>query len=230
VTTRDDSGHEPGDVKSAGQNDEHDMKHTLISRAMVVAAAALLGWMAPARAVAQTTSTRPNVSATASTVAKPADYRLGPGDKIRIEVYKDLQLSQSAQVRPDGKITMPLIGDLTASDQTPIQLRNTITAALKEYMTNPSVTVIVVEVAVPAAYVMGEVKQPGAIQLQRDVTVLQALALAGGLSDFADANAIRVLRPKAGSVETITFRYKDALKGSAQSQMLLRPGDTVIVP
>jgi polysaccharide export outer membrane protein len=196
----------------------------------VVAIVALVGWVAPARAVAQTTSTRPNASATASTVAKPADYRLGPGDKIRIEVYKDLQLSQSAQVRPDGKITMPLIGDLTASDQTPIQLRNTITDALKEYMTNPSVTVIVVEVAVPTAYVMGEVKQPGAIQLQRDVTILQALALAGGLSDFADANAIRVLRPKAGAVETITFRYKDALKGSAQSLMMLRPGDTVIVP
>jgi polysaccharide biosynthesis/export protein len=206
------------------------MKHTSISRAVVVAIAALVGWAAPARAVAQTTSTRPNASATASTVAKPADYRLGPGDKIRIEVYKDLQLSQSAQVRPDGKITMPLIGDLTASDQTPIQLRNTITDALKEYMTNPSVTVIVVEVAVPTAYVMGEVKQPGAIQLQRDVTILQALALAGGLSDFADANAIRVLRPKAGAVETITFRYKDALKGSAQSLMMLRPGDTVIVP
>jgi polysaccharide biosynthesis/export protein len=205
------------------------MKQTLISRAVVVAIVALVGW-APARAVAQTTSTRPNATATAAPVNKPADYRLGPGDKIRIEVYKDLQLSQSAQVRPDGKITMPLIGDLTASDQTPIQLRNTITEALKEYMTNPSVTVIVVEVAIPTAYVMGEVKQPGAIQLQRDVTVLQALALAGGLSDFADADDIRVLRPKAGIVETIAFRYKDALKGSSQSQMMLRPGDTVVVP
>ncbi len=205
------------------------MKHTLIFRAVVVAIVAFVGWL-PAHAVAQTTSTRPNATATAAPVNKPADYRLGPGDKIRIEVYKDLQLSQSAQVRPDGKVTMPLIGDLTASDQTPIQLRNTITEALKEYMTNPSVTVIVVEVAVPTAYVMGEVKQPGAIQLQRDITVLQALALAGGLSDFADANDIRVLRPKAGTVETIAFRYKDALKGSSQSQMLLRPGDTVVVP
>jgi polysaccharide export outer membrane protein len=206
------------------------MKHTLISRALVIAVAALFGWMAPASALAQTTATRPNASATPAPLAKPTDYRLGPGDKIRIEVYKDLQLSQSAQVRPDGKITMPLIGDLTASDQTPMQLRNTITDALKEYMTNPSVTVIVVEVAVPTAYVLGEVKQPGAIQLQRDVTVLQALALAGGLSDFADADEIRVLRPKAGIVETIAFRYKDALKGSSQSQMMLRAGDTVVVP
>jgi len=86
-----------------------------------------------------------------------AEYRLGAGDKLRIEVYKDPQLSQSVQIRPDGKITMPLIGDLAAVDMTPIELRDRIAAALKEYVTNPTVTVIVVEAIASSVYGMGEV-------------------------------------------------------------------------
>src|SRR5262249_25450934 len=93
------------------------------------------------------------------------EYRLGPGDKLRIEVYKDPQLSQSVQVRPDGKITLPLIGDLDATNHTPIELRDTITTSLKEYVTNPTVTVIVVEALASQVYVMGEVTHPGTMQL-----------------------------------------------------------------
>src|SRR5436853_7780612 len=85
------------------------------------------------------------------------EYRIGAGDKLRVEVYKDPQLSQSVQVRPDGKITLPLVGDLEATNRTPIELRDTITTSLKEYMTNPVVTVIVVEATAAMAYVMGEV-------------------------------------------------------------------------
>lgn len=158
------------------------------------------------------------------------DYRLGAGDKLRIEVYKDLQLSQSAQIRPDGKITMPLVGDIMASGKTPAELRDVITTALKEYMTNPVVTVIVVEATVATAYVMGEVNQPGAVPLQRRVTVLQALALAGGLTEFAKSSDIHVLRDTGEGVEAIAFNYKDALKGSAEAQMYLRSGDTIVVP
>src|SRR5262249_35944532 len=95
--------------------------------------------------------------------ANAQDYHIGAGDKLRIEVYKDAQLSQSVQVRPDGKITLPLIGDLIATDQTTIELRDIITRQLKEYMTNPSVTVIVVEATAATAYVMGEVNHPGAV-------------------------------------------------------------------
>src|SRR5262245_5928192 len=138
------------------------------------------------------------------------EYRLGPGDKLRIEVYKDTQLSQSVQVRPDGKITMPLIGDLPAVDRTPIELRDTITQQLKEYMTNPSVTVIVVEATAATAYVMGEVNHPGAVTLQSGpLTVIQALAIAGGLKDFADTKNIRILRRTGGTVQTIPFNYKE---------------------
>jgi polysaccharide export outer membrane protein len=157
------------------------------------------------------------------------EYRLGPGDKLRIEVYKDAQLSQSLQVRPDGKITLPLIGDIEATGRTPIEMRDSITKSLKEYVTNPTVTVIVVEVTTPLAYVMGEVNHPGAVTLQGSLTIIQALALAGGLKDFADPKNIQVLRQTTSGVQTIAFNYKDALK-SPKTQIYLRPGDTVVVP
>ncbi len=157
------------------------------------------------------------------------DYRLGAGDKLRIEVYKDAQLSQSVQIRPDGKITLPLIGDLDANNRTPIELRDAITSSLKEYMTNPVVTVIVVEATAATAYVMGEVYRPGSVNLQAPLTVLQALALAGGLKDFADAKNIRILRKTSTGVNAIAFNYKDAVK-SSRAPIYLRPGDTVVVP
>ena len=157
------------------------------------------------------------------------EYRVVPGDKLRIEVYKDLQLSQSVQVRPDGKITLPLIGDIMATSRTPIELRDAIATSLKEYVTNPTVTVIVVEATVATAYVMGEVNHPGAVTLQAPLTIMQALALAGGLKDFADAKSIRVLRKAPSGVETISFNYKEALK-SSRAPIYLRAGDTVVVP
>jgi polysaccharide export outer membrane protein len=165
--------------------------------------------------------------------ARPAanpEYRMGAGDKLRIEVYKDPQLSQSAQIRPDGMITLPLIGDVEAAGLTPLELRETIATALKEFITSPTVTVIVVEATAALAYVMGEVNHPGAVNLQGPLTVIQALALAGGLKDFADAKNIRILRKgPAGRLETIAFNYKDAMK-STGVPIYLRPGDTVVVP
>jgi polysaccharide export outer membrane protein len=168
-----------------------------------------------------------------ATLPAAGDYHLALGDKLRIEVYRDAQLSQSVQIRPDGKITLPLVGDLDASGRTPIELRDVIARQLKDYMTNPVVTVIVVETKAPVAYVMGEVNHPGSVPLgDEQLTVLQALALAGGLKDFADTKNIHILRrtDKAGTKieKTISFNYKDALKGSAP--VYLSPGDTVVVP
>jgi polysaccharide export outer membrane protein len=188
----------------------------------------------PAPRPAATTGTSPKevdkaALATASLPAVSAEYRLGPGDKLRIEVYKDPQLSQSVQIRPDGKITLPLVGDIDANGTTPLKLRDTIATALKEYMNNPVVTVIVVEATAATAYVMGEVNQSGAVTLQGPLTVLQALALAGGLKDFADAKNIRVLRRTASGTQAIPFNYKEAVKGNA-APVYLQPGDTVVVP
>ena len=159
-----------------------------------------------------------------------ADYRLGAGDKLRIEVYKDAQLSQSVQIRPDGKITLPLVGDVVATGMTPIELRDSLTKSLTEYVTNPTVTVIVVEAESAHAFVMGEVSHPGPVQLHGPMTILQALAMAGGFKEFANTKDVKVLRPKSnGTTETLHFNYKEALAGDAKP-FYLKSGDTVIVP
>jgi polysaccharide export outer membrane protein len=162
------------------------------------------------------------------TPAAPGEYRVSQGDKLRIEVYKDAQLSQNVQVRPDGKITLPLIGDVQADSKTPIQLRDLITSQLKTYMNNPVVTVIVVETKPSVAYVTGEVNHPGAVQLQDEqMTVLQALALAGGLKDFANEKDIKIIRKGVKRGEPLSFNYKDAMHGAAP--VFIHAGDTIIV-
>ena len=160
----------------------------------------------------------------------PDTYRVGPGDKLRISVYKEPTASLDAvQVRPDGKITMPLIGDIQASGHTSDELRDSVATALKTYMTNPSVTVIVLEATASTVYVLGEVNHPGTVPITSNMTVLQALAVAGGLKDFADAKNIRILRKGVTGTQTIRFNYKDAVKGEG-SNPAIKAGDTIVVP
>jgi polysaccharide export outer membrane protein len=203
------------------------MKSISISETLVLAA--LL--MVPAVASAQTARNAKTAAPVANTRAwANEEYRLGPGDKLRVEVYKDAQLSQSLQVRPDGKITLPLVGDMAAAGKTPIELRDALTTSLKEYVTNPVVTVIVVEATAAQIYVIGEVASPGTLVMQGPMTVLQALAQVGGLREFADRDDIRILRKSGtGAVRTIDFDYKRALKGETEP-MYLQPGDTIVVP
>ena len=158
-----------------------------------------------------------------------ADYRLVAGDKLRVEVYKDTQLSQALQVRPDGKITLPLLGDIAAAGKTPTELRDTLTAALREYITNPVVTVIVVETTPATVYVMGEVNKPGSQPINGPISILQVLAMAGGFKDFAHTKDIRILRKSSIGVRTLQFNYNEAIKGNG-APLLLEAGDTVIVP
>jgi polysaccharide export outer membrane protein len=159
-----------------------------------------------------------------------ADYRLVAGDKLRIEVYKEPQLSQSVQIRPDGKITLPLVGDVLAAGVTPQELTKTLTERLREFVTAPAVTVIVAETIPPVIYVMGEVTKPGSMPITGPMTVVQALAVAGGFKEFANPKKIRILRKGSnGTVQTIDFDYRDAI-ASPDRPLLLQPGDTVIVP
>jgi polysaccharide export outer membrane protein len=202
------------------------MSHPLVRYGVVLTAAAALF---AARADASDPVRKPGDKSQARPAATDDAYHLGAGDKLRIEVYKDPQLSQSVQVRPDGKITLPLLGDLEAAGRTPIELRDAISRQLKEYINNPSVTVIVVEATAAQAFVAGEVNHPGVVTLQGGaLSVVQALALAGGLKDFADSKNIRILRKSVTGVEAIPFNYKDAIRGAAP--VYLRAGDTVVVP
>ena len=184
-------------------------------------------------ALAQTAGNQPpNLSATAAggtARSNTTDYRLVVGDKLRIEVYKDAQLSQSLQIRPDGKITLPLVGDIVAAGQTAAALRDSIATSLKEFITNPVVTVIVVEAQPQTISVIGEVNTPGIHPIKAETTVLEALAMAGGFKDFANTKNILIQRQGTYGVSTIKFKYKDAIK-SAGKPMYVQPGDVIIVP
>jgi polysaccharide export outer membrane protein len=171
----------------------------------------------------------PPVRPVTDRVATSPDYRLVAGDKLRVEVYKDAQLSQSLQVRPDGKITLPLLGDVAAAGETPTALREKITVGYKEYMTNPVVTVIVVEAQPQTVSVMGEVNNPGVQPLKYPMTVIDALAIAGGFKDFANTKNIMIKRTTAAGVQTIKFDYKKAINSDSKP-MYLQPGDVIIVP
>jgi polysaccharide biosynthesis/export protein len=163
--------------------------------------------------------------------ANSADYRLAAGDKLRIEVYKDTQLSQSLQIRPDGKITLPLVGDVPAAGRTSVELRDAIAGALEEYIAKPVVTVIVTETTPQVVYVTGEVNKPGALPVANgQMSIIQAIAMAGGFTDFANKKDIRVLRKSATGMQTLRFNYKEAIEDESRREPLpLLPGDTVIV-
>lgn len=188
--------------------------------------------LAAAPALAQTAGAQPpslSARAAAGSASKPSDYRLVVGDKLRVEVYKDPQLSQSLQIRPDGKITLPLVGDMTAAGQTAATLRDSITTSLKEYITNPVVTVIVVEAQPQTISVIGEVNVPGVHPIKAETSVLEALAMAGGFKDFANTKNILIQRQGTNGVTTIKFNYKDAIKSTGKP-MYVQPGDVIIVP
>jgi len=172
----------------------------------------------------------PSVARSGPTVAtNSTDYKMVVGDKLRVEVYKDPQMSQSLQIRPDGKITLPLLGDVAAAGKTPAALRDSLTSSLKEFITSPVVTVIVVEAQPQTVSVIGEVNAPGIHPIKGQTTVIEALAMAGGFKDFANTKNITIQRSTPTGTTRIKFNYKDAIK-SESKQMCVEPGDVIIVP
>jgi polysaccharide export outer membrane protein len=174
-----------------------------------------------------TSGTKPASDTTTSSAASTAnDYRLAAGDKLRIEVYKDDKLSQpSLQIRPDGKITLPLIGDIKAEGLRPADLEQQVQKQLATLVRDPRVTVIVHDVNGAKVYVTGQVLHAGAFPLRSQMNVLQALAMAGGLAEFADKGDIAILRADGRRVQV---DYDDLVKG--KSHVSLGAGDTVVVP
>ncbi|HEU4937098.1 MAG TPA: polysaccharide biosynthesis/export family protein [Vicinamibacterales bacterium] len=197
------------------------MKATIFSFVLVTA-------LSVGPAVAQ--GSLPSVAASGPTVAtNSTDYKMVVGDKLRVEVYKDPQMSQSLQIRPDGKITLPLVGDVAAAGKTPAALRDTLTTSLKDFITNPVVTVIVIEAQPQTVSVIGEVNAPGTHPVKAQTTVIEALAMAGGFKDFANTKNITIQRSTPTGTTRIKFNYKDAIK-SETKQMCVQPGDVIIVP
>jgi polysaccharide biosynthesis/export protein len=198
-----------------------DMKATIFSFVLVTA-------LNVGPAVAQ--GSLPSVAASGPTVAtNSTDYKMVVGDKLRVEVYKDPQMSQSLQIRPDGKITLPLVGDVAAAGKTPAALRDTLTTSLKDFITNPVVTVIVIEAQPQTVSVIGEVNAPGTHPVKAQTTVIEALAMAGGFKDFANTKNITIQRSTPTGTTRIKFNYKDAIK-SETKPMCVQPGDVIIVP
>ncbi len=166
------------------------------------------------------------------TDAKEGDnYVLQPGDLVNVSVWREPDLQRSILVRPDGGISFPLAGDLMAAGQTVDQLSATIAAKLVQFIPSPVVTVTLQENQGNRIYVTGRVTKPGVYLINQDVNVLQALAMAGGLTPFADIKDIKILRREKGVERAIPFNYKQVQRGEQlQQNIVLRPGDTVLVP
>lgn len=162
-------------------------------------------------------------------VAGP-DYVIGADDVLHISVWKEPDLTESLPVRPDGKISLPLLNDVVAAGLTPTQLADAITTRLKKFISDPRVTVVVTAMNSQKFYVLGEVLHPGSTVLQPNMTVLQALA-SSGFTQFANTKGIYILRTENGKQQKIAVNYRSLIKGeSIDKNIVLKPGDTVVVP
>jgi polysaccharide biosynthesis/export protein len=158
-------------------------------------------------------------------------YRIGPEDMLEISVWREEELQREVLVRPDGRISFPLAGDVQAAGRTAEQVAEEVTARLDRYIPDPVVTVSVKEVAGYKIYVLGQVARPGEYMVGRYVDVMQALTLAGGLTPYASRNQIRILRREDGREVVLPFRYVSVQRGEDLSQnVMLQSGDVVVVP
>lgn len=161
--------------------------------------------------------------------AAPEVYRIGPEDILQISVWKNDALTRSVPVRPDGKISLPLLNDVQAAGLTALELREVLTRKLAEYMPSPEVSVIVSDIRSFKVSVLGEIGRPGRYELKSWMTVLDLLALAGGFTQFAARSRIVILQPDGKTMKRIPFNYNKALAGE-QENFYLRNGDIILVP
>jgi polysaccharide export outer membrane protein len=169
----------------------------------------------------------------ALTAAAPAmtdSYVIGASDVIAVTVLKEPTLSGTLLVRPDGMISMPLLGDVKASGKTPLSLAGEVAAMLKKFIQDPNVTVVLNQMNSKKVYLMGEIGKTGPVEMTPGMTLLEAIATAGGLGQYANAKKIYILRTEDGKQQKIPVQYKEALKGDASLNLPLKSGDTIVVP
>ena len=172
----------------------------------------------------------PEAEAALQATAEP-DYRIGPGDQLNIEVWKDLTLTRLVIVLPDGKVAYPMVGEVVAAGKTVAQLQKEIEGKLSLYVKDAVITVEVRQVNSLQIYVLGRVKTPGRSLLTSNIDVLQALAIAGGPDQFANMSKIRIFRREGRKTVIIPFNYDDVISGKKpELNILLRRGDVVVVP
>jgi len=177
-------------------------------------------------------SASPSLSGNGSApTPEQGDYRIGPEDMLDIAVWNNTAISRTVPVRPDGMISLPLLNDVQAAGLTPMQLRDVLIKKLAEYTPTPEVSVIIREVHSFKISVIGEVKRPGRHELKSRATVLDALALAEGLSEFAARGRIVILRPDGNTLKRIPFNYNKVVSSDGElGNFQLQPGDIVVVP
>ena len=195
--------------------------------------------LAQASPPSQTNRGTPAAVATASSAQSPApsgnnpnddSFVIGNDDLLAINVWKEPDFSQKIQVRSDGKISLPLLGEIQATGLTPLQLERDLTAKLRNYITKPEVTVMVEQVNSKKFNILGQVAKPGSYSLTVAPTIVDAIAAAGGPKDFAKQKSIYILRQNPGGAQSrVVFNYKDFLKGKTQN-VKLEPHDTIVVP
>lgn len=167
----------------------------------------------------------------ADVAADSGSYVIGPEDVLYIYVWKEDNLSRSVPVRMDGMISIPLVDDVKAAGLTPLQLKELLLAKLREYVDTPDVTVIVTEANSYKIYVQGEVRTPGVIRLRTETSLVQAIVLAGGFTDWADRKKITILRKEGGKETRIRVNYNKVIDGDAgHPDVILKSGDIIIVP
>jgi polysaccharide export outer membrane protein len=166
------------------------------------------------------------------TADAPANYVIGPDDVLSVLFWRDKDLSSDVVVRPDGKISLPLLNEIQAGGLTPEQLRNAISAEARRFVEDPSVTIVIKQINSRKLFITGQVEKPGAYPLTGSTTVLQLISMAGGLKEFADNKRIMIMRTDAdGRQIGCPFNYREVVSGKKLKQNItLKPGDTVVVP
>jgi polysaccharide biosynthesis/export protein len=167
----------------------------------------------------------------APAVVVPGDYTIGPDDILSVVFWRDKEMSADVVVRPDGRVTLPLVNDVVAGGLTPEQLRDRIREEAAKYVEDPNVTVVIKQINSRKVFISGMVGRPGAYPLSGAITVLQMLSMAGGVNEFADDKKIIIMRAENGKQRALKFNLRDVKKGkNLQQNIELKPGDTIVVP
>lgn len=184
----------------------------------------------PSPAADKTASTPAATKVETAILNNANDYKIGPEDLLDISVWKNPELSRTVPVRPDGKVSLPLVNDIQAAGLTPTALRQQLIDRLSEFIPAPEVAVIVREVHSMKVAVVGSVKTPGRYELKSAATVLEMIALAQGFTDFASRDRVVILRQENGDTKRIPFNYRKVAAGDEQANLVVQPGDIIVVP